>query len=155
HSRRRAADAAHALRGQRRAGSGARGLLRVPRAARLRGQEGFAAGVPGSQRCAALMASSSTAHAGGRGGWAREAAAGLFFLGLGAIATRPLALRLGVRTLAGGDPMVDLWTVSWIVSHFFDGQAFGGNMFHPAAHAVLFSDPSLGTAVLLLPLRPL
>jgi hypothetical protein len=103
-----------------------------------------------------MAADAGTPRRLGWGRWVREACAMAFFLGLAAVATRPLAMRLGVRTLAGGDPLVDLWTVSWIASHVFEpSRIFEGNTFHPAAHAVLFSDPSLGTAVLLVPLRAL
>ena len=51
--------------------------------------------------------------------------------------------------------LVDLWTVHWLAAHFFDpAQVFQGNIFFPARHAVLHSDLSLGTVVLLLPFRP-
>lgn len=85
----------------------------------------------------------------------REAALALFFLVLAAIATRPLILDLGGQTLGGPDPLIDLWTVHWLTSHAFEpSQIFEGNIFRPFPHAVLHSDLSLGTAVLLLPLRP-
>jgi hypothetical protein len=68
--------------------------------------------------------------------------------------TWPLALRPGTHTLAGGDPLVDLWTVDWLTENALrPGSLFHGNTFHPAPHAVLYSDLTLGTAVLLLPLR--
>jgi hypothetical protein len=85
-----------------------------------------------------------------------EGACVLLFLAVAIVATRPLALHLGTRTLASGDPIVDLWTIHWLVEHFFEaGRVFQGNTFFPAQHAVLFSDLTLGTVALLLPLRPL
>lgn len=84
----------------------------------------------------------------------REVALALFFLAQAVVATRPLALDLGGRTLAGPDPLIDLWTVHWLTSHVFEpSQIFEGNLFRPFPHAVLHSDLSVGTAVLLLPLR--
>lgn len=77
-----------------------------------------------------------------------------FFLGLAALATRPLAAHLDTHTVGAGDPIVDLWTVDWLAEHFFQsGQIFQGNIFHPAPHAVLYSDLSLGAVVLVLPFR--
>jgi hypothetical protein len=78
----------------------------------------------------------------------------LFFLALAAFATRPLAARMGSHTLAGGDPLVDLWTLDWLAENALrPGSLFHGNTFHPAPHAVLYSDLTLGTAVLLVPFR--
>jgi hypothetical protein len=56
-------------------------------------------------------------------------------------------------TLLGRDPLIDLWTVHWVTRHAFEPVMFQGNIFHPAPHAVLRNDLSLGTALLLLPLR--
>jgi hypothetical protein len=83
-----------------------------------------------------------------------SAAAFLFFLAYAIVATRPLAFRAATHTLIGPDPLSHLWMVSWLTGHAFEpGQIFQGNIFHPAAHAVLFTDLSMGTAVLVLPLR--
>src|SRR5688572_18078978 len=83
-----------------------------------------------------------------------SAAAFLFFLAYAIAVTRPLALRAATHTLIGPDPLSHLWIVSWLTGHAFDpGQIFQGNIFHPAAHAVLFTDLSMGTAILVLPLR--
>ena len=85
----------------------------------------------------------------------REALAALFFLALAITATRPLAALFRTHVLGHLDVLVDLWTVHWLTRHFFDpGQIFQGNIFQPARHAVLHSDLSLGTVVLLLPGRP-
>jgi hypothetical protein len=85
----------------------------------------------------------------------REALAALFFLALAITATRPLAALWRTHVLGHLDVLVDLWTVHWLATHFFDpSQIFQGNIFHPARHAVLHSDLSLGTVVLLLPFRP-
>jgi hypothetical protein len=84
----------------------------------------------------------------------KSAAAFLFFLAYAIVVTRPLAFRAATHTLIGPDPLSHLWMVSWLTGHAFDpGQIFQGNIFHPAAHAVLFTDLSMGTAVLVLPLR--
>jgi hypothetical protein len=84
----------------------------------------------------------------------REIAVAAFFLALALVATRPLGSDLRGQTLAGPDPMIDLWTVSWVSGHFFQPSAvFEGNIFAPVRHTVLLSDLSMGTAVLLVPLR--
>jgi hypothetical protein len=86
---------------------------------------------------------------------AAEAGIAFFFLAVAVVATRPLAFDLAGATLRGPDPLIDLWTVHWLTGHALEpGQLFGGNVFAPFPHAVLHSDLSLGTAVLLLPLRP-
>jgi hypothetical protein len=83
-----------------------------------------------------------------------SAVAFLFFLAYAIVVTRPLAFRAATHTLIGPDPLSHLWMVSWLTGHAFDpGQIFQGNIFHPARHAVLFTDLSMGTAVLVLPLR--
>jgi hypothetical protein len=83
-----------------------------------------------------------------------EALAAVFFLALAVLAMRPLASHLETHTVGAGDPIVDLWTIDWLTKHFFESRLiFQGNIFHPAPHAVLYSDLSLGTVVLLLPFR--
>ena len=85
----------------------------------------------------------------------REALAALFFVALSIAATRPLVALGRTHVLGHLDVLVDLWTVHWLTTHFFEpGQIFQGNIFQPAHHAVLHSDLSLGTVVLLLPFRP-
>src|SRR5262245_37033130 len=84
----------------------------------------------------------------------REIAVAVFFLALALVATRPLGRDLRGQTLAGPDPMIDLWTVSWVSGHFFQpSEIFQGNIFAPVRHSVLLSDLSMGTTVLLVPLR--
>jgi hypothetical protein len=84
-----------------------------------------------------------------------EALAAAFFLALAVVATRPLAWHMDTHTVGAGDPIVDLWTVDWLAEHFFESRRiFHGNIFHPAPHAVLYSDLSLGAVVLVLPFRP-
>ncbi len=86
---------------------------------------------------------------------AAEAAIGAFFAALAAFATRPLLFDLAGATLVGPDPLIDLWTMHWLTGHALaPSQLLHGNIFAPFAHAVLHSDLSLGSAVLLLPLRP-
>jgi len=83
----------------------------------------------------------------------REAAVFAGFVALAAWASRPLVADLAGSTLIGPDPLIDLWTVHWLASHLLPPrELFGGNVFYPAPNAVLFSDLSLGTAVLLAPL---
>jgi len=83
-----------------------------------------------------------------------EVLAAVFFLALAVVATRPLAWNLETHLVGAGDPVVDLWTVDWLTRHFFEkNRIFQGNIFHPAPHAVLYSDLSLGAVVLVLPFR--
>jgi hypothetical protein len=84
----------------------------------------------------------------------REAAVLAFFLVLAAAATRPLVLDLAGQMFPGPDPLIDLWTVHWLTSHLLEpSRLFEGDVFQPFAHAVLHSDLSLGTVVLIAPLR--
>jgi hypothetical protein len=88
------------------------------------------------------------------GGFCRASTASfLFFLALAAVFTRPLLRDPFGSMLAGPDPLIDLWTVNWVSGHLFSRELFGGNIFHPFPGAVLYSDLSLGTAVLVAPLR--
>jgi hypothetical protein len=83
-----------------------------------------------------------------------SAGAFVFFLGCALLVTRPLALHLATRTIVGPDPLSHLWMVSWLTGHAYEpSRIFQGNIFHPAAHAALLTDLSLGTAILVLPLR--
>jgi hypothetical protein len=85
---------------------------------------------------------------------AREVSVFFFFAAWAVVVTRPLAFRLTTHTLPGPDPLSHLWMVSWLTGHAFQpGQLFQGNIFSPAPHAALMTDLSLGTAVLVLPLR--
>ncbi len=84
----------------------------------------------------------------------RETLTVLFFLSLAAVATRPLLWQIATHTLPGPDPAIDLWTLHWLSGHALSpGQLFEGNIFRPVTHAAVYSDLSLGTAVLLVPLR--
>src|SRR6187549_1138935 len=79
----------------------------------------------------------------------RSAAAFVFFLAYAIFATRPLAFHPASATLIGADPLSHLWTMNWLTAHAFEpARIFHGNVFHPAAHAVLLTDLSMGTAVL-------
>lgn len=78
----------------------------------------------------------------------------MFFVLLSLWALRPLPFQMASATLDHGDAFVDIWTIHWLATHLLDPtQVFQGNIFHPARHAVLHSDLSLGTVVLVLPLR--
>jgi hypothetical protein len=84
----------------------------------------------------------------------REAGVFGLFAAWAAVVTRPLAFRMTTHSLPGPDPLSHLWMVNWLTSHAFDPhQLFQGNIFHPAPHAVLMTDLSMGTAVLVLPFR--
>jgi hypothetical protein len=85
---------------------------------------------------------------------ATEIVVAVFFVLLAILATRPLAAHLDTHVVGAGDPIVDLWTIDWLTRHFFESsRIFQGNIFHPAPHAVLYSDLSMGAVVLLLPFR--
>jgi hypothetical protein len=85
---------------------------------------------------------------------AREASVFFLFAAWAVVVTRPLAFRLTSHTLPGPDPLSHLWMVSWLTGHAFQpSQLFQGNIYSPAPHAALMTDLSLGTAVLVLPLR--
>ena len=88
-------------------------------------------------------------------GVVREVTTFVFFLALALVATRPLGRDLLGHMPAGSDPLIDLWTVHWVSGHLLSPELFGGNVFHPFPGAVLYSDLSLGTAVLVAPFRPL
>ena len=78
----------------------------------------------------------------------------LLFVAWAAVVTRPLALRMTTHMLPGPDPISHLWMVNWLTGHAFQPtQLFHGNIFHPAPHAALHTDLSMGTAILVLPLR--
>ena len=84
-----------------------------------------------------------------------EVAVLLGFLALAAAETG-LFSHLGTRAFAGPDPVIDIWTLHWVATHVVKDPArlFEGNIFFPAHDTVLFSDPLLGPALLVLPLLP-
>jgi hypothetical protein len=83
-----------------------------------------------------------------------EAAVVLFFLAVAVVHTRPLAADLRGRMPAGSDPVIHLYTVSWLSGHLLPPRGlYGGNIFHPDPNGVMFSDLAFGTAVLLVPFR--
>ena len=85
---------------------------------------------------------------------AREIGVFLLFAAWAAVVTRPLALRMTTHILPGPDPISHLWMVNWLTGHAFQpSQIFHGNIFHPAPHAALHTDLSMGTAILVLPFR--
>jgi hypothetical protein len=84
----------------------------------------------------------------------RELGVAFFFLALAAVQLRPLLRDPLGSTLVGPDPLIDLWTVQWVSGHLLEpGQLYEGNIFAPSAHAAVYSDLSLGTAVLVAPFR--
>jgi hypothetical protein len=55
----------------------------------------------------------------------------------------------------GGDPGQDAWILHWVSGHLLGDprRLFEGNNYYPSHHAVLYCDPLLGPAALVLPLR--
>jgi hypothetical protein len=77
-----------------------------------------------------------------------------FFASLALLATRPLFRHLTTRLPSAPDVLIDLWVLDWLTEHLLPPrEVFGGNIFHPFGGGILRTDPSLGTAVFLLPLR--
>lgn len=58
---------------------------------------------------------------------------------------------------AGNDPIQDAWVLSTVTDNLLSRPArlFDGNVFHPSYDSVLYADPLLGPAALVLPLRAL
>ena len=85
---------------------------------------------------------------------AREIALFAFFVLASGLVLRPLPFHLGDRIPAGSDPPHHLYILSWLLDHGLSADRFEGRMFHPAKNAVLRSDLSMGTVVLITPLAP-
>src|SRR5438445_2696894 len=62
---------------------------------------------------------------------------------------------LGTRFFVGVDAVQDVWILNWVTGHLVRDPArlWEGNNFFPSHDAILFCDPLLGPAVLVLPLR--
>ncbi len=64
---------------------------------------------------------------------------------------------IGTRMYGGGlsDPAQDAWVLSRLTHQMLHDplHLFEGNIFYPAHHSILFCDPLLGPAVLVLPIR--
>jgi len=84
----------------------------------------------------------------------REVALFAFFVVSAGFALRPLPFRLGDSIPAGSDPPHHLYIMNWLLEHGLSNDRFEGRMFHPARNAVLRSDLSMGTVVLMAPLAP-
>jgi hypothetical protein len=82
----------------------------------------------------------------------REALLFAFFVLASGWALRPLPLHLGDSIPAGTDPPHHLYILNWLLEHGLSADRFEGKMFHPAANAVLRSDLSMGTVVLMAPI---
>lgn len=87
--------------------------------------------------------------------FARELALFAFFLIASGFVLRPLPFHLGDSIPAGSDPPHHLYILNWLLEHGLSSDRFEGRMFHPAKNAVLRSDLSMGTVVLIAPLAPL
>lgn len=85
----------------------------------------------------------------------RELALFAFFVLASGFALRPLPFHLGDSIPAGSDPPHHLYILNWLLDHGLSEDRFEGRMFHPARNAVLRSDLSIGTVVLLAPIAPL
>ena len=86
---------------------------------------------------------------------ARELALFAFFLFASGFVLRPLPFHLDDSIPAGSDPPHHLYILNWLLEHGLSSDRFEGRMFHPAKNAVLRSDLSMGTVVLVAPLAPL
>jgi len=85
---------------------------------------------------------------------ARELSLFAFFLFAAGFVLRPLPFHLDDSIPAGSDPPHHLYILNWLLDHGLSSDRFEGRMFHPAKNAVLRSDLSMGTVVLLAPLAP-
>ncbi len=85
----------------------------------------------------------------------REVTLFAFFLLAAGFALRPLPFHLADSIPAGSDPPHHLYILNWLLDHGLSSDRFEGRMFHPARNAVLRSDLSMGTVVLLAPLAGL
>ncbi len=85
----------------------------------------------------------------------RELALFAFFALASGFVLRPLPFHLADQIPAGTDPPHHLYILNWLLNHGLSADRFEGRMFHPARNAVLRSDLSMGTVVLLAPLAPL
>ncbi len=84
----------------------------------------------------------------------RELTLFAFFVLAAGFVLRPLPFQLSDSIPAGSDPPHHLYILNWLLDHGLSGDRFEGKMFHPAKNAVLRSDLSMGTVVLMAPLAP-
>ena len=84
----------------------------------------------------------------------REAAV-LAFCALLAVLYTGLWSDLGTHFRAGNDPVQDAWILSTVTRNMLTQpqRLFEGNIFYPSYGSVLYADPLLGPALLVLPLR--
>ena len=82
----------------------------------------------------------------------RELALFAFFILASGFVLRPLPFHLADQIPAGSDPPHHLYILNWLLNHGLSADRFEGRMFHPAHNAVLRSDLSMGTVVLMAPL---
>lgn len=85
----------------------------------------------------------------------RELVLFAFFMMAAGFALRPLPFELSDSIPAGSDPPHHVYILNWLLDHGLSSDRFEGKMFHPAKNAVLRSDLSMGTVVLMAPLAPL
>ncbi|MCU0242830.1 MAG: hypothetical protein MUF51_10455, partial [Vicinamibacteria bacterium] len=83
-----------------------------------------------------------------------ELAIVLFFVFWAVVITRPLAFHLTTHTIQGPDPPSHLYMLDRLSAQLTDPvHLFEGNIYFPARHTLLFTDLSMGTVVLVWPLR--
>lgn len=88
--------------------------------------------------------------------WPRDLVVAAGFLSLAA-AYSGLWSDFATRFRAGNDPVQDAWVLSTVTRNLLTQptRLFDGNVFYPSYGSVLYADPLLGPAVLVLPLRAL
>lgn len=84
----------------------------------------------------------------------RELTLFAFFILAAGFVLRPLPFQLNDSIPAGSDPPHHLYILNWLLDHGLSEDRFEGKMFHPAKNAVLRSDLSMGTVVLMAPIAP-
>ncbi len=77
----------------------------------------------------------------------------LFVCALTIFLTWPQALYLGSKVADHGDPFLSMWRLQWLTHGLTDGvpHLFDGNIFHPHARTLAYSDATLLQGVLALP----
>jgi hypothetical protein len=85
----------------------------------------------------------------------KDLAAALLFVLLSVVMTWPLARNLDRAVADPGDPYLNVWILDWDQWATFHQplSLFDANIFHPATHALAFSENLYGIAIVLMPLR--
>lgn len=85
----------------------------------------------------------------------KDVAAAVLFVALSLAMTWPLARNLDRAVADPGDPYLNVWILDWDywATLHEPFSLFDANVFHPATHALAFSENLYGIAILLMPLR--